>query len=96
MAEAEQDPVIQELRARIAGLDRRVLEALNERLALVRRLKAHKDILGLDFHDPAQEERLLAALTAANAGPLSDPGLRAVFQRILAVIKDEASGPAGG
>lgn len=79
-----QDPVIRQYRDQIAALDREVLAALNQRLALVRQLRDYKASAGLEFHDPAQEERLLAALAQANAGPLSEQGLRAIFGAIVA------------
>jgi chorismate mutase len=54
--------MIQELRRQIAENDRRIAAALNARIALVARLKAHKEARGLGFVDAAQEERLLADL----------------------------------
>lgn len=90
MARLTQDPIIQDHRERIAGLDRQILDALNARLTLVLRLKAHKAARGLAFHDPAQEGRVLADLHQANRGPLSGEGLEAIFRFILARIKREA------
>ena len=87
MAPSSDDPVIREYREQIAGLDRQVLAALNARIDLVRRLKAHKEAQGLGFHDPDQEARLLADLVRANPGPLSEAGLRAVFGLILDQVK---------
>jgi len=90
-----EDPVIQTYRARIAAVDLRILEALNERLGLVQAVKDHKEAPGLAFHDPAQEARILAALGQANPGPLSEEGLRAIFTLILAWAKREAAKPSG-
>ena len=84
-------PVIREHRAQIAALDLKILEALNQRIGLVKRLKDHKEAQGLGFHDAAQEDRLLAALRQANRGPLSDQGLHEVFSLILAWSKREAA-----
>lgn len=87
------DPFLQSCRAELAALDQAILAALNQRLALVRRLRAHKAALGLDLHDPAQEARLLAQLAGTNPGPLSEAELRAIFGFILEVGKREAIRP---
>lgn len=93
MAGLSGDPTLQDQRAQIAALDRQILEALNRRIRLVQQLKAHKEARGLGFHDPAQEDRLLAALGEANPGPLSEEGLREIFGLILAWSKREAARP---
>jgi chorismate mutase len=96
VARLSNDPVVRNHREQIADLDRGILEALNERIRLVRLLKAHKDARGLGFFDPAQEERVLAALGRANGGPLSEEGLREIFGLILVVAKREAARPEPG
>ena len=85
------DPTITQLRERIASADRAILAAVNERLRLVAQVKAYKESRGVDFHDPDQEERLLRALSDANAGPLSDEGLRELFETVLALSKREVA-----
>ena len=85
----EQDPVVRELRGRITEADRAILAAVNERIELVRELREHKLAQGWDFLDAGREERLLAALTAENAGPLSDSGLRELFTDLLTLTKRE-------
>lgn len=90
-----EDPVLQFLREQIAGLDRQLLETLNRRIRLVAELKAHKEVRGLPFHDPAQEERVLARLQQANEGPLSEEGLAELFRLILAWSKREAARGVG-
>jgi chorismate mutase len=54
-------------------------------------VRRHKAEQGIAFVDPAQEQRLLAALAAANAGPLSEPGLRELFSVVLALTRREAA-----
>lgn len=87
MAHPSDDPVIRDYREQVAGIDRQILAALNARIELVRRIAAHKAALGFGYHDPDQEARLLADLVQANPGPLSEAGLRAVFEQILAQVK---------
>jgi chorismate mutase len=83
------DDRIEQLRARIAEIDRAVLDALNERVALVAELRAEKDARGLDFVDPEQERRVVEALVGANGGPLSEAGVRELVETVLALTKRE-------
>jgi len=83
------DPAIGELRERLAANDLRILEAVNARLRLVSELKRVKEKLGVGFVDQAREEWLLAFLTQANEGPLSDEGLREFYSGLLALTKRE-------
>jgi len=86
-----EDPFIQRHREQIAALDRQILEALNERIHLVKALRDHKEARGLGFQDPAQEARLLDRLSEANPGPLSEEGLREIFRTILQWAKRDAA-----
>jgi chorismate mutase len=88
-SDPERDPVVRDLRGRITDADRAILAAVNERIELVRELREHKLAQGWDFLDAGREERLLAALAAENAGPLSDEGLRELFTDLLALTKRE-------
>ena len=76
-------------RREIGVLDREILAAVNRRVELVAELKRWKDERGLPFVDPEREAQLLDELAAANGGPLSDDGVRALFVELLALIKRE-------
>lgn len=84
-----QDPVVQDFREQIAATDLELLATVNRRIDLVRRLKEHKAAAGLDFVDRAQEERLIDRLAQANPGPVSEDGLRALYQTLLELVKRE-------
>ena len=92
-SDPEHDPVVRDLRDRITDADRAMLAAVNERIELVRALRAHKLANGWDFLDKDREERLLAALVSENAGPLSEEGLRELFGDVLALTKRELREP---
>ena len=77
------------LRDEIGALDRAVLEHLNRRLDLVRRINAHKQEAGAPVIDAEREAELLRELSAANAGPLSDDAVQSVFAAVLDVMKQE-------
>jgi chorismate mutase len=83
------DRLTQELRAQISDNDRAIVRALNRRVELVARLKRHKDSRGIEFVDPQQEEAILRDLSRANRGPLSQDGLRGLYQAILELTKRE-------
>jgi prephenate dehydrogenase len=87
---------LSELRAEIEALDRQLLETLNRRLELVAAVRRHKDAAGERWIDPEREAELLQALVAANGGPLSERGVRAVFAAILDVLKQEVAAERPG
>jgi chorismate mutase len=89
-SDADRDPVVRKLREQIAAVDRELVEAVNRRVALVRRLKEHKAERGHDFVDRAQEERLVERLEDANPGPISAGGLRELYRTLLELTKREA------
>jgi chorismate mutase len=78
-----------ELREQIRQVDRALVAAMNERIALVASLKRYKESRGIEFVDQAQEERIVAALERENAGPLSSEGLRELFDAVLDLTKRE-------
>jgi len=86
------DREIDELRAQIAERDREIVSAVNARLQLVRRLKAHKETQGAGFLDIQQEQRIHRQLEKFNPGPLSDKGLHELVGEILDLMKRELRG----
>lgn len=91
MADATGDPVIKHYREQISDNDVKILESLNKRIKLVKSLKDYKDAQGLSFYDPAQEDWVITYLCRANRGPLSNDGLREIYELILQVAKREAA-----
>ena len=91
MAEGSIDPVIRNYRESISDNDLKILEALNKRVKLVKTLKDYKETKGYSFFDAAQEDWVITYLARANRGPLSNEGLREVYQLILQVAKREAA-----
>ncbi len=89
MSAVDQDPVMQELREQVESVDRQILEAINARIGLVAQIRRHKAENGIDFLDPGREEWLLQHLVEANAGPISEEGVRELFKTILDLVKRE-------
>jgi prephenate dehydrogenase len=82
------------LREEIDSLDRAVLETLNRRLEVVRRINEHKQDAGAATIDAEREAQLIRELKAANAGPLSERAVDAVFGAVLDVMKQETRNEA--
>lgn len=95
----ENDPLIRQLREQISDNDRKLVEAVNQRLKLVARIKSVKAERGMEFVDPDREAWMLQYLVRANRGPLSDEGLRELYRTVLDLTKREVargeSGAAG-
>jgi chorismate mutase len=83
-----------ELRSRIGANDRRIVDAVNERLRLVGELWRLKTELGTDRIDRERERALLDELRRANSGPLSDHGLEKLVIELLELTKRELPGPS--
>src|SRR3954467_8823356 len=80
---------LRRLRDEIGAVDRGILEALNRRFDLVRRINKHKQGAGRPVIDAEREAELLQELNAANAGPLSRDAVEALFGAVLDVMKQE-------
>ncbi|HVM58036.1 MAG TPA: prephenate dehydrogenase/arogenate dehydrogenase family protein, partial [Gaiellaceae bacterium] len=87
----EPTPELRDLRREIDEIDRALLDALNRRLELVRRVREHKQEAGARVVDAEREAELLKELTALNRGPLSDRAVSSLFAAVLDVMKQEAA-----
>ena len=87
----ENDPVVREAREQINAIDRSIFDAVNRRIEIVRELRRYKETKGYDFLDPGREQRMVDEQVAANNGPLSNDGLRALYAELLALVKREVS-----
>jgi chorismate mutase len=83
-----------DLRRRIGANDRRIVDAVNERLRLVDELWRLKAELGADRIDRGRERALVAELQRSNSGPLSSAGLEKLVNELLELTKRELSGPS--
>ena len=85
------DP-LEESRGQITATDRELLAALNRRIEIVRRLHDYKLREGLPLRDPGREASLVAALQAANDGPLSADAVARFFHFVLDLTREEIHG----
>ncbi len=85
------DPVVASFRERISAADDDVLAAVNHRLRLVSELHAHKRANGHPLFDAAREQDVVARAIERNGGPLSDDGVRALYDLLLPLCTSEAA-----
>lgn len=83
-----ESPELRRLRRRIDALDRRIVALLNERASLAIAVGRAKQAAGWNAVRDAERERdVLERVAAANAGPLSEDDLLAVYRRIIAATR---------
>ncbi|HET7727013.1 MAG TPA: chorismate mutase [Candidatus Limnocylindrales bacterium] len=86
----EPDPAreLEALRARIDEIDRRLVELLNERAELARGVGRAKLALGRRaIRDAAREREILVRVAMANAGPMPQADLLAIYRRLFAATR---------
>ncbi len=89
MSDPAADAVVRQMRDAIIDTDLKLLQTINARIELVKRLRTYKRSQGMDFVDPAREEWLHNYLQGANRGPLSPEGLREIYGHLLDLTKSE-------
>ena len=70
-------------RERIDKVDLRILDLLNERTSIVQEIGRIKSEGHLAIYEPRREDEVFANVTSNNSGPLTDDGLRRIFERII-------------
>ena len=86
-----EDVVIRQMRDQIIDNDLKLIQAINQRLTLVARLRGYKEERDLEFVDPSREEWMHRYLRGANKGPLSDDGLTEIYGHVLELTKLETA-----
>ena len=90
MAERARDesPEMRRLRKKIDALDRRIVGLLNERADLGREVGRAKVVAGRRaIADREREREVLLRVSMANAGPLPQADLLAMYRRLIAATK---------
>ncbi len=93
---------IEEIRARIDEIDKKLLTLLNRRARLAREIGEHKRRQNTAIYAPAREKAILARLQRANTGPLRADQVRSIFREIISAclaleqpLKIACLGPLG-
>jgi len=80
------EPKIDELetyRSQIDILDRRLLDMLNERTAIVEKIGRVKQQRKLGVYEPKREDQVYANILSHNHGPLPGDAVKRIFERII-------------
>jgi chorismate mutase-like protein len=70
-------------RERIDEIDRRLVELLNERTAIVEEIGRVKREAKLAIYEPKRESEVFDNITSHNGGPLTGDRLKRIFERII-------------
>ena len=71
------------IREKIDKLDHRIVELLNERLALAAEIGKHKRDTGGQIYVPEREDAVLRKITELNQGPIKNDALQAIYREIM-------------
>jgi chorismate mutase len=70
-------------RERIDQIDRRLVELLNERASVAEEIGRAKRGADLPIYEPKRETEVFNNITSHNRGPLTEDGLKRIFERII-------------
>jgi chorismate mutase len=70
-------------RERIDQIDRRLVELLNERTAIVEDIGRTKREAQMAIYEPKRESQVFDNITSHNGGPLTADGVKRIFERII-------------
>jgi chorismate mutase len=76
------DP-LEELRRRIDMLDESLVRLLSARAACALEIGRVKKAAGMPVYQPTREAEVLAHVQQINQGPLDNPAIRRLFERII-------------
>jgi chorismate mutase-like protein len=80
---ADPQEALARCRERIDELDRRLVDLLNERTAVVGEIGSIKQQTQMPIYEPKREEQVFANITSHNRGPLTTEGVKRIFERII-------------
>ncbi len=74
---------LERYRSQIDILDRRLLDLLNERTAVVEQIGRVKQQRKMGVYEPKREDQVYANILAYNNGPLPADAVKRIFERII-------------
>jgi chorismate mutase-like protein len=75
---------IEDWRARIDAIDKKLLELLSERARYCIAVGKIKTERNMEVFDPERERQIILNILRENKGPLDEDGLRRIFERVIA------------
>ena len=74
---------LEDLRHRIDLLDESLVKLLNARAACALEIGRLKREMGIPIYQPAREAEVLGNVEQVNSGPLDQPAMKRLFERII-------------
>lgn len=74
---------IDDLRRRIDEIDEQLVTLLNARADCALAIGQEKKAAGLEVYQPNREAEVLAHVQAINRGPLDNPAMKRLFERVI-------------
>ncbi|HJR60397.1 MAG TPA: chorismate mutase [Vicinamibacterales bacterium] len=74
---------IDDLRRRIDEIDAQLVRLLNARAECALTIGQHKKAAGMELYQPERETEVLTHVQAINAGPLDNPAMKRLFERVI-------------
>jgi chorismate mutase len=74
---------LEDLRKRIDLLDESLVRLLNARAACALEIGRLKREMGIPIYQPTREAEVLTHVQAINSGPLDQPAIKRLFERII-------------
>ena len=74
---------IEDWRAKIDALDRRLAELISERAVCAVAVGKIKNAQGIEVFDGEREQQIIRNILRENKGPLDDDALRRIFERVI-------------
>ena len=78
---------ISDWRKKIDELDRQLVDLISQRAQAAHAIGKLKRDLGMPIYEPDRERIVFANATKCNPGPLSDPDLLRIYERIMDVMR---------
>jgi chorismate mutase len=75
-------------RQKIDELDRRLVDLLNERAHAAREIGKLKCNTSMPIYEPHREKMIFENVRKANKGPLPDPDIHFVYERVIEVMRN--------
>jgi len=85
--QGEEDVELRDLRERIDGIDKQVIELLNERAKVAREIGQRKKKANAKYYAPERENVIFRRLRELNTGPMPDDGIEIIYREIISATR---------
>jgi chorismate mutase len=83
MTPEEARRLLDDNRAKIDSLDRKLVDLLNERTRMAAEIGRAKSVLEMQILEPRREENVFRNVTVHNHGPIPDEALKRIYEQIM-------------